>query len=1141
MTAYTQKVKRAAAGRFMRLLLVAIVLLTPALLRAQQITVNVKERPLSEVFQAIKQASGYQVFYTNQRVDDRRKVSFSVAGVDLRTALDKLCATVGLSYTIVDRTITITSPAQQSRQRTATTASGAQSRPAGFVVTGTVLDENKKPVPYAAVVQKDAGHNGVSTDENGYFRLTLPSGRSSVVVSCVGMKTQTIEVNNQSSFDVYLEPAVNDIEATVVTGYMPKAKNSFTGTAVLVKGDELRTVNNNNFFDALKVFDPSFQVVDTRGMFGSDPNYIPEQIEIRGQNSFPEISGSTLKTMTSLPIFILDGFEVKVQQVYDLDMNRIQSVTILKDASASAIYGSRAANGVIVIETKSPEPGALRVSYTLTGGVNIPDLSSYNLMNASEALEFQRLSGLFNPAREGEDGGYYLNSYNLIRKEILAGVDTYWLSKPLRAGLQHRHSVIIEGSVNRLRANQGNVRYQVNLSLGQNNGVMKQSGRTTYGAGTKLIYQHSSLRITNDLQFSVSKSEESPYGSFSSYTKALPYHREKDENGDYYRTLSLYNVAPDGMELAITSSQLSPVYEAKYLSSFTKGDMTNVTNNTAIDWTIVSGLKVRGDLSVSSDFSRSDIYLSPMSYSYILDNDNDVNDPTVLYARGKYTLNNSADMTLAGKLMVSYTKQLGKHLVQAVVGGDLREVKRETDGYVVTGFMDDVLDYLSYAVQYQPDSRPSGNESIVRSAGAYLNANYSFDDRYLLDLTGRIDGSSIYGRKQQTAPYWSVGLRWNMHHEQFMKSNGLFSLLALRANIGTTGNQNFTQNQSRSMYTYQKPVYGNQFGTSITVLGNPDLECQTTVTRNVGLEMTLLDRLINFDINYYYNTTKGSLTSVTIAPSIGFSELKVNQGDIVNKGVDFSLSITPVRTKDILFSLNFNGRHNANVLSKISNTLKNYNEMVGKRAESSSDANVFLFEEGQSLNTIYGVRSLGINPGTGREEFLTKDGQRTDTWKYEDMVPIGVGEASLEGYTGFNFRYKELEVGASLNYSFGADRYNYTLHEKIEGADPTSNNDVRALTERWKEPGQIARYKAIDDTSPTRSTSRFVQRENRLSLSSLRVAYTLPVERWGWKGISMLRLQLTANELFYLSTIRQERGLSYPYARTISFSAQVNF
>ena len=141
-----------------------------------------------------------------------------------------------------------------------------------------------------------------------------------------------------------------------------------------------------------------------------------------------------------------------------------------------------------------------------------------------------------------------------------------------------------------------------------------------------------------------------------------------------------------------------------------------------------------------------------------------------------------------------------------------------------------------------------------------------------------------------------------------MKDRGVFSLLALRANIGTTGNQNFTQNQSRSMYTYLKPVYGNMFGTSISVLGNPDLECQTTFNRNVGLELTVLKGLLNLDMNYYYNTTEGSLTSVTIAPSIGFSELKVNQGDIVNKGIDFSLSVTPVRTKEMLFSVTFNGR-----------------------------------------------------------------------------------------------------------------------------------------------------------------------------------------------------------------------------------------
>ena len=203
--------------------------------------------------------------------------------------------------------------------------------------------------------------------------------------------------------------------------------------------------------------------------------------------------------------------------------------------------------------------------------------------------------------------------------------------------------------------------------------------------------------------------------------------------------------------------------------------------------------------------------------------------------------------------------------------------------------------------------------------------------------------------------------------------------------------------------------------------------------------------------------------------------------------------------------------------------------------------NVFLFEEGQSMNTIYAVRSLGIDPGTGKEMFLTKNGERTFEWSSDDQVPVGCKEAILEGYIGFNLKYKAWDLGTTFNYSTGADMYNYTLHEKIEGVNTMYNNDRRALTERWKKPGDVARYKSIKDTSPTRSTSRFVQKEHRISLTSLRLSYTLPTEKLNQKFISMLRLSATMNDLFYVSSIKQERGLSYPFARTINFSAQINF
>ncbi len=529
-----------------------------------------------------------------------------------------------------------------------------------------------------------------------------------------------------------------------------------------------------------------------------------------------------------------------------------------------------------------------------------------------------------------------------------------------------------------------------------------------------------------------------------------------------------------------------------------------------------------------------------MSYYYIKDNDNTVNEPDVLFSRGQYNLSNSSGLVLSGNVIISYTLSRNKHLFQGIIGGELKQQDNRSDSYAVTGFMNDALTHLSYAVQFKQYSRPAGTENTIRSAGAFSNLNYSFDNRYLLDLTGRLDGSSLFGRNQPTTPFWSVGIRWNISREKFMENQNFIQNLAVRASIGTIGNQNFTLNQAMSLYSWLGPTYGPFSGASIISLGNPNLKCQETLNRNIGIEFNLLKGSINLDLNYYNNITKGNLTDISIAPSIGFETYKTNMGDLTNNGIDFSLTITPVRTKDWMLTLNLNGSHNTNKIKRISEALKKYNDMVGKKAEK-ENVNVFLFEEGQSMNTIYAVRSLGIDPGTGKEIFLTKNGEQTFTWNPDEQIPVGCKEADLEGYFGFNLKYRSWDLGSSFHYSTGADKYNYTLHEKIEGVNNMKNNDRRALTERWKRPGDVARYKSIKDTSPTRSTSRFVQKEHMLSLNSLRLSYTLPTEKLKQNFISMLRLSATMNDLFYISTIRQERGLSYPFARTIHFAAQINF
>lgn len=1023
-------------------------------------------------------------------------------------------------------------------------------------MTGRVVDENSEALPGATVrlVRIKPKHEDVTTtvtDGDGRFKLLVQEPDLFVTVNCVGFQGNTVRAVAGKDVLMRMTPNVRELKETVVTGYFSKAKNSFTGAAVQVSGDELRTVNATSLLDGLKVFDPSFQMVDTRGMFGSDPNHVPDQIEIRGQNTMPDISQSSLQSQPSLPIFILDGFEVSVQKIYDLDVNRVRSITLLKDASASAIYGSRAANGVVVIETRSPEAGKLQVSYTMNGGVEVPDLSSYNLMDAAEALEFQRLAGVFDAYHPGEDPGVNLNSYNAVRRAVLGGQDTYWLSKPLQVGLRHKHTLMVDGSVRTSQqptaaggGQQPTMRFSVNLGYGSQQGVMIGSDRKTYEAGTKLMFQSGRFYVTNDLQFSMVGSKESPYGNFSAYTSALPYYKETDADGQYYRMLTIQNLAPAGMKLGVTAAQQSPVYEAKYLSSYATGENLSITDNLSLNLQVLHDIRVKGNFTFSYDYGRTDAYVSPGSFAYINGNNDGATTPDVLYKRGRYDVGNSSGLTYNGNLVVSFSHTYDKWDVQSILGGELRQTRVETDGYVVTGFLGDAQDYLSYAVQYQQYGRPSGTESTVRSAGVFCNQNWAYDNRYLCDLTCRLDGSSLYGRSQQSSPYWSVGLRWNAHNERFLHGSNAIGKLAIRASIGTTGNQGYSRNQAANMYSYMSQVYGGYFGALITTLGNPDLKGQRTFNRNVGIEGTLLNQKLNFEVDYYYNTTKGNLTSLTVAPSTGFDSYKANMGDLTNEGVDFSLSYTPIRSRDMLLSFTLNGAANRNRIRRISDALQRYNDMVSQLAQDDTDGSyptVFLFKEGESMNTIYAVRSLGIDPGTGREIYLNRNGQTTYEWNAKDQVPVGVNEPTLQGYAGVNLRWHGWEVGTHLNYSFGADKYNYTLHQKIENVSYMQNNDRRALTERWQQPGDVARYKAITDNSATKATSRFVQRERRLSMTSLRLSYTVPAERLRGKWLSMLRLSLTANELFYVSTIRQERGLSYPFARSVTCSAQVNF
>lgn len=368
-------------------LLLALLACIPAgALRAQEakVTFQLREKPLSTLLAEIQKQTGYKIFYSDNNVDVSRKVNVSARQVPVNKVLESILPKLGLTYQFINNTIVLSqNPKAAAAQGTSVMAKAVPVR----TVSGVVRDEAGKPMVGVSIISMKDKQRGTSTAADGTFSFRVPADETQVTFSMIGMKTQTLPVGS-GTLDVTMKSDVIESEALVITGFVPKAKNSFTGTATQVKGADLVKVNPTNVLQALQVYDPSFVISDITGEFGSNPNHIPDRIEIRGANSMPDISENTLQTYTSLPIFILDGFQVEVEKVYNLDINRVENVTILKDAAASSIYGSRAANGVVVITTKMPQKGSIQISYTLNTSIETPDLSSYNLMNSKELVQY---------------------------------------------------------------------------------------------------------------------------------------------------------------------------------------------------------------------------------------------------------------------------------------------------------------------------------------------------------------------------------------------------------------------------------------------------------------------------------------------------------------------------------------------------------------------------------------------------------------------------------------------------------------------------------------------------------------------------------------------------------------------------------
>ena len=1026
-----------------RCVMLAIWLILPFATFAQQqkVNIHVENGEIQNVFRQIKEQTGLNFIYDEDQVSTLSPVTLSMRDATVESVLKRLFDNTPFEYSYEKLSIVV------KKRRTQLTTPTDE-----IQITGVVIDKNEEVIPGVSVIIKGTTL-GTATDINGKFVIRIPS-RDNIVLqfSCIGMQKKEIAIKDDKELIVIMEESSEVIQEVVVTGIYSRNKESFTGSFSSYSKEDLKMVGTQNIIQSLRSLDPSMLVIESK-QWGSDPNRMPD-IEIRGKTSIVGLK-TEFENDPNQPLFILDGVETTLETIVNLSMDRVASVTILKDAASTAIYGSKAANGVIVVETIQPRSGQLRLSYNGNYKIQFADLSDYNLMNAAEKLEFERLSGRYDDFSSYSNNVVLQKLYNERLAEVIRGVDTYWMSEPLRTVLNHSHNIYIDGGDNAMR-------YGLGIGYNNSNGVMKGSDRNVISANIDLTYRKKSLLFSNKFSLDVTHTEREPV-AFSKFAQANPYFRKKLENG--YIPLWLEDSGTQQNSAYIKN----PLYEWT-IKNTNIGNTIQLRDNFSIEWRIFTSLRATARLGLTKSVGRTEQFKSPKHPDFL---------ETEKLKQGSFSASSSESFSYNGDLNLAFGKIfIEKHQVNLVGGWSFNEHKKKSDGYRVVGFNDDLHQNPAFSTGFSDGQKPTYSLSKSRSTSFFLNANYSFMNRYLMDFNLRADGTSKFGANKRFSSTWAVGLAWNLHNEEFMRKLDIFTNFKIRASIGNPGNQNFDAYQAMKIYRYNVE-YQNMFGSSAIIdqFGNKNLNWQRTLDKNIGVDLSILNNRVRLTLDYYRKNTDPLLISIPMPPSVGTSSINANAGRQISSGWNGSLFYTILRKQDMNWSIHLNFRTSKSEYRDIDNKLQELNEL-------GSAQNLVRYYEGASPDDMWAVPSLGIDPATGREMFRKKDGTQTFVYSTDDEIIVGSSRPDVEGVIGSTFYYKGLSVSMSLRYRLGGQVMASALYSKVENIGRQQiyyNQDRRALHDRWQKPGDKAKFKSIKETSSTPMSSRFVRTENTLA------------------------------------------------------------
>ncbi len=1079
---------------------------------SQSITLDVKNTRIERVIDKIEIASEYSFVYNTKFVDLKRKVSINVKEASIENVLTWLFNGTKTSFEVVGREIFLRERTKPKKSQLKVGLSSEVIQ--GYNINGTVQDADGQPLPGANIVEKGTT-NGTQTDFDGNFTITVADENATLVISYIGFATKEVELNGQSQIKVTLQESAAGLDEIIVVGYGTVKKSDLTGSVSQVTSEEVTQVPVSSVSRALQGRAAGVNVNQASGQPGQGVI-----IRIRGNNS---ISGG------NNPLFVVDGFPID-DFGSDINPEDIKSIEILKDASSTAIYGSRGANGVVLITTKRGAEGKAKVSYH-------GFLGSQSLRKKIDLLDRDSYVEMANTIAAEEGNPPVFNAADIAN---LPNND--WQDLVYRNAIMQNHQISVSG---------GNevAKYYTSFNYLDQEGIIKNSGFNRYGIrvnGDVKISERLSLK--NNLAITWSEFNQT-FDRFADGFGAIPFTALvmpptdpiREDDGSY----SVFSGVPWGGTNPVGFAESDKFQRLN----------TRILGNIDLTYKIIEGLNFKTSLGISSLNSTTNQY-RPIGIQSLGPSD------------GQASKSFDKSISLINENILSYNKDIGQHSFGALAGITYQKDKFESLSASGTGFLTDVFEnnVIQSANNVGTPNTGYGDSALI----SYLSRiNYGFDDKYLLTLTGRYDGSSKFGKNNKYAFFPSAAVAWKISNEDFLIESDKISDLKLRLSYGKSGNQAIDPYQTLARLDSRTPVFGDgqNVGFVLSTFENPDLKWETTTASNVGVDLGLFQNRITLVADYYTKKTEDLLFRAILPTSSGFTSSVRNVGEMENKGFEFELT-TKNFTGDFKWTSSLNMNFNRNKVVSLGNDgLGNPIERIDAPGAGGNWFPLFLGEPGQQL---FGFVTEGIYETDAEAVANGEPNKRAGDYRYQDTDGNGVVNSDdrqiltnlQPDFTfGFNheFSYKNFDLSIFMVGSVGNDIVN-EFAKYYTALTGNWNVTREAWENRWTGPGSGGTFarassNAINTVTFSAPNTLWVEDGSYLKFRDIKLGYNLSKNIIEKIGMERVKVYVSAQNLITLTNYSHydpeaawenapvngwDRGV-YPSTKSVTLGLMVDF